>query len=158
MKLKNYGEMGAVRYLILTRRNAEIPPAKKNWNSWNVLISQADGLQIRWIISDGDKWLFADRRRLEKCVLEWHPFKQIKSSGWEPSDCCLMSDWWGNCGHSNVHVRLCMMCVTYLFMIEGGVSNVINCSARRICFYPVSLCGSLHELLLYLHINASHLV
>lgn len=70
MKLKNYGEMGAVRYHILTSRNAEIPPAKKNWNSGNVLISQADGLQIRWIISDGDKWLFADGRRLEKCVPE----------------------------------------------------------------------------------------
>lgn len=131
MKLKNYGEMGAVRYHILTSRNAEIPPAKKNWNSGNVLISQADGLQIRWIISDGDKWLFADRRRLEKYVPEWHPFNQIKSSGWEPSDCCLMSDWWGNCGHSNVHVRLCMMCVTYLFMIEGGVS--VRCVCIFLC-------------------------
>lgn len=87
---------------LMSSRNADTPTASKRWNSGNVLISQADGLQIRRIISDGDKWLFADGGRWEKRVPQWHPFNQIKSPGQELSDCCLMSDWRGNCGQSNV--------------------------------------------------------
>lgn len=53
---------------LTSSRDADIPTARKRWNSGNVPISQTDGLQIRWIISDSDKWLRADGGRWEKRV------------------------------------------------------------------------------------------
>lgn len=110
--------------------------SKERWNSGNVLISQADGLQIRRIISDRDKLVLADGERWEKRAPRWHPFYQIKSSGKQPSDCCLMSDWWGNCGQSNAFVCLCMICPAYLAIIEG----VYQWNVHNVFVFFVGIC------------------
>lgn len=49
------------------------------WNSENVLITQTDGLQIRWIISDREKCCL--EVRWKQRVPQWHPFLQMKAHG-----------------------------------------------------------------------------